>query len=29
MIDANLFWNLFKLTGSVNAYILYKELLVS
>ncbi|WDV47329.1 YqzL family protein [Clostridiaceae bacterium M8S5] len=29
MFDAELFWKLFKLTGSVNAYILYKKLMSS
>lgn len=27
MIDAELLWKLFKLTGSINAYVLYKKLL--
>ncbi|WP_081627914.1 YqzL family protein [Caldisalinibacter kiritimatiensis] len=26
MIDANLFWKLFELTGSITAYLMYKSL---
>ncbi|MTI68225.1 MAG: YqzL family protein [Firmicutes bacterium] len=29
MIDANFFWNLFQLTGSINAYLMYKKLAIN
>lgn len=29
MFDANFYWKVFKLTGSVSAYLMYKKLMVN
>ncbi|MGF7059554.1 YqzL family protein [Brassicibacter mesophilus] len=29
MINAEFFWKMFELTGSVNAYLMYKKLIIN